>query len=124
MGGTENILLRAPRAKCRRDVNLRGELLGVEKLVQRSTTKQIVVVFAVKSLERVAEICKKAHEAALASAKLISQGQSVVSAKPTTMPQTPRPRGTPIDLLMSAFYCKYCRWVLSPSVMIPIEVLC
>ena len=65
---------------------------------------------AVRNLEQVAQICKKAHEAAVAASKLISQGQSVVSAKPTSMP-THKPAVLPIDLMMSAYYCKYCRCV-------------
>ena len=72
--------------------------------------KIIQFLVAVRNLEQVAQICKKAHEAAVAASKLISQGQSVVSAKPTTMP-THKPAVLPIDLMMSAYYCKYCRYV-------------
>ena len=62
-----------------------------------------------KSLEQVAQVCEKAHKAAVASQRAISQGQSVVTAKPSQVPAPPRPIVTPIDLLMSTYYCKYCR---------------
>ena len=69
-----------------------------------------------KNLEDVAKVCKKAHEAAVAASKLISQGQSVVSAKPTNLPAY-KPAVTPLELGMSAFYCKYCGLVVLYSVL-------